>query len=325
MSSIIVRVFLSDGSSGEGEIPTSFSIKEESIQIIHKALREITPPLVGVPIDHYPERIKELRMRMPHLPMTAAGLETALFRSRLKKAGISEFDYWGARLPGIKTDITIPFLEDPAELHAWMDSILKGRFRELKVKISGNIEQDMRILNYICTFIKEKDDGFKVRLDGNQGYREKSFLRLMDWCEKKRFRIELVEQPLLKDDLKGLRRIRKRLSIPVILDESVFRLSDLERALEEDCCDGVNIKIAKSGISESEKIMEMARRNNLKLMIGCMTESMIGLSAAIFMAAGSGNFDYIDLDSVFFIRHRSRYGPITVRRPGFEIGSLHGY
>ncbi len=81
------------------------------------------------------------------------------------------------------------------------------------------------------------------------------------------------------------------------------------------------MKIAKSGIGESLEILHVAREHGLKLMIGCMTETMVGLSAAIHCASGNAAFDYIDLDGIHFLHHRNRFQNITIEGPKFVIGN----
>ena len=85
----------------------------------------------------------------------------------------------------------------------------------------------------------------------------------------------------------------------------VWNTQDLKRVIEEDLGHGINIKIAKSGISETKKMITLAQKNKIKLMIGCMTETMTGLSAGIYCAAGTGAFDYVDLDSVHLYYYRN--------------------
>jgi L-alanine-DL-glutamate epimerase-like enolase superfamily enzyme len=92
----------------------------------------------------------------------------------------------------------------------------------------------------------------------------------------------------------------------------------MEMALNEGLGHGVNIKTAKSGITGSLSIMRLARKGGLRLMAGCMTETMTGLSAGIAMAMGTAAFDYVDLDSVHFLRHRRQYGEITWKERGIE-------
>jgi len=101
--------------------------------------------------------------------------------------------------------------------------------------------------------------------------------------------------------------------VPIILDETIFSVEDLDRAISENLCNGVNIKIAKSGIAESLKIYRVAKKHGLKLMIGCMTETMVGLSAGIFFASGTDGFDYIDLDSIHFLHHKDCYNKIKIK------------
>ena len=100
--------------------------------------------------------------------------------------------------------------------------------------------------------------------------------------------------------------------VPLILDESVFSAEDCRRAVDEQLCQGVNIKIAKSGVAESGRIYRAARHAGEKLMIGCMTETMVGLSAGIHLAAGKGGFDFIDLDSIHLMSPGKAFGGITV-------------
>jgi L-alanine-DL-glutamate epimerase-like enolase superfamily enzyme len=133
--------------------------------------------------------------------------------------------------------------------------------------------------------------------------------------------IELFEQPLPRDDLRGLRVVKLFSPFPVILDETVMTGKDAQRASDENLGHGINIKIAKSGIAESKAILRVAKEHGMKLMIGCMTETMIGLSAAIQCATGSNAFDYIDLDAIFFLHHESRYNDIALEGPRFTIGS----
>lgn len=94
-------------------------------------------------------------------------------------------------------------------------------------------------------------------------------------------------------------------------------MQDAQRAIDHNLGDGINIKIAKSGIGESMRIIELARRRHMKLMAGCMVETMVGLSAAIFMASGSGAFDFVDLDAVHFLYGRNDYPGIS--REGREF------
>lgn len=319
LKSIIISVRLGNGIEGKGECPTSFVSPHEDIDSIKKILKNIIPCMLNTAIDDYMEKILNLRNKFKQYPMTISGLEVALFRAYLKSRGIGEHQYWGGRLHEIETDITIPFITEKEPLNRWLKHACKKNFKAFKIKMSGNINEDMEILTYVHEILSDSMEGFSIRLDGNQGFTEKNLLKFSDQIERKGYKIELFEQPLPKDDYKGMKAVVEKIKFPIILDESVFDCQGLMFAITEGICHGINIKIAKSGISESKKMMEISRKNHIKLMVGCMTETMIGLSAGIYMAAGTGGFDFIDLDSIHYIHHRNIHDHIHIEPPFFCI------
>ncbi|NLX04531.1 MAG: hypothetical protein GXY33_05250 [Phycisphaerae bacterium] len=320
--SVIVRVGFDCGGQREssfGEVPTSFAIRNETIPAIKRVLDKVVPDLVGTPVHEYPEKIRSLRKRFRTTPMTMSGLETALFRASLTCKGVCEHAFWGGRLQRLETDITIPFITEDDVLNKWLRFAAGKRFRTFKLKVSGNLADDSRLIGAVQRFLNDHTDRFVLRLDGNQGYRRNTFQRFIDAIEKHQYKIELIEQPLPKGDYDGLAYVRDRSPVPIILDETVFDTEDLAAAVRYGLGDGINIKFAKSGIAESADMIKMARKHRLKLMVGCMTETMVGLSAGIFCAAGTGDFDYIDLDSIHFLHHRNNFDPIKIDGPQLII------
>ena len=318
-TSVLATVVLADGIAATGEVPTSFVMPHETLEAIAAILREAREFFDGVPIDEYSPRLGAFRRRHPSFHMTLAGLEVALFRAHLAARGRGEHAHWGGRLAALETDITVPFTTDPNSLGHWLGRMTPLGFTAYKIKVSGDVAADMTMLRAARDLLRRARDRFIIRLDGNQGYTAATYRRMLRRLEAEKFQIELFEQPLRKDDYAGLKRIRGWGGIPVILDETVFCAADCRRVIEANLGDGVNIKVAKSGIAESAAILALARRAKLKLMIGCMTETMVGLSAGIRLAAGTGAFDYIDLDSVHFLSHRNRFEEITISNRRFSI------
>jgi L-Ala-D/L-Glu epimerase len=324
LRNILVQVTLDDGSAGVGEIPTSFSRKDETIPVMKQVLQQTRAELKGLPADAYDERAKHFRERFPDARMTISGIEVALFRALFKSMKKSEHEFFGGRLLELETDLTIPYVPDEEALRLWIDYAVRKGFSVFKIKVSGNSDDDRRFLSLVNGLIKERMDAFQLRLDGNQGLTVKSSFGLTDFVLKKEYPVELFEQPLEKRDLAGLRKLTEASPFPIVLDESVENLADLSRAVNAGACHGINVKIAKSGIGESLEMVRQARKHGLKLMIGCMTETMVGLSAAIYCAAGSAAFDYIDLDGIHFLHHRNQYENITMEGPKFIIREGHG-
>jgi L-alanine-DL-glutamate epimerase-like enolase superfamily enzyme len=318
-SSIIVHVELDDGRRGTGEVPTSFVLKHETLEAIEKVLAAARPDVIGRDPGDYAAITQTLRVKFPQYHMSISGLEVAMFRAALAAAGQNEFRHWGGKCASLETDITIPFVPDGGMLKDWLGRVSRQKFTKYKVKVSGVVEVDTGFVTDIEHYLSHHVEGYTIRLDGNQGFTVDSSLKLLDLLARRHVKIEIFEQPLPKDDYAGMAALTAKCPVPVIADEMVFSPDDCRRAIEERLAHGVNIKIAKSGISGSAKILELAKAAGLKLMIGCMTETMVGLSASINFAAGTGAFDYLDLDSIQFLYHSNSYGPITISGNHYQI------
>jgi L-alanine-DL-glutamate epimerase-like enolase superfamily enzyme len=319
-TSVIVTVHCSDGSVGVGEVPTSFVVPHETVSAIRGILSEAKPFLCGKDIHRWSNLINTLRVQYPAFCMTVSGLETALFRAWLNSQGKSELAFWGGKTKTIETDITIPFVPEVSTLEPWIQKAIRTGFNTYKIKVSGHVNTDLNFILAIHRYLIESGKVFVIRLDGNQGFTASSAMRLLDRLNSRGIAIELFEQPLKRDDYKGLNLLTREAAVPIIADETVFCLDDCKRVIDDRLAHGINIKIAKSGIAESGRILKLAKQAGLKVMIGCMTETMVGLSAAIHLAAGTGAFDYIDLDSIHFLHHRKHYDKIAIDGRFYHLG-----
>jgi L-alanine-DL-glutamate epimerase-like enolase superfamily enzyme len=106
-----------------------------------------------------------------------------------------------------------------------------------------------------------------------------------------------VEQPLPKERVDDLAWLTERSPLPIIGDEGVPRLPDVRKAL--GVYSGINIKLMKStGMREAQKMLQLARGLGMKVMLGCMTETSCGISAASHL---SPMVDWADLDGALLI------------------------
>lgn len=106
--------------------------------------------------------------------------------------------------------------------------------------------------------------------------------------------------------------LKESITRPIALDESIATYQDAKDYVRRGLLDIINVKLAKSGIAETLRIIEFARQNKIRLMIGCMAESVIGLTTSVHLAAGTGAFDFVDLDSSYLLK------PTKEFRGGFE-------
>ena len=178
-------------------------------------------------------------------------------------------------------------------------------FRQFKIKVSGEMEQDIkRVLA-----VHQTVPWVSLWVDANQAFSAADALKFL--AEIKRFKVPLlfIEQPLKKNDRRGLAELRAKTKVPIALDESLQNKSDARQIARNKLADILNIKLAKSGIIGTLEIMEIAKKNRLKLMIGCMAESALGLAPSVHLAAGSGAFDYVDLGSHLLVESPETENP----------------
>lgn len=317
-TSIIVKVTCDDGSAGIGEVPTSFVVPNETEDSIKRTIRRSKQYLLAQPIAKWGALTEQLRIRNPHFNMTCSGLEMAMFRAYLASTGSNERAWWGqGKARTLTTDITIPFAQDIKTLKLWIEKAVRKGFDTFKIKVSGDVKEDVRFVHSVADILDAADKSYTIRLDGNQGFTCESALRLLD---RLKVDVELFEQPLKHNDYNGMKKLTAKAPIPIIADEMVFSVDDCQRVIENNLAHGINIKIAKSGITQSRQMITLAKKADLTLMIGCMTETMTGLSAAIHCAMGTGAFDYIDMDSIHFLHHRKQYDTISIDGPAYHTG-----
>jgi len=156
----------------------------------------------------------------------------------------------------------------------------------LKVKLGMGEEKDKRMIN----LVRSASD-VPIYVDANQGWKSKEeALEMIEWLAGQG--VVLVEQPMAKNLVDEHRWITERSPLPVIADEACQRLEDIERL--KGVYDGINIKLMKcTGLNEARKMIAKARELGMQVMLGCMTETSVGISAA---AQISPLVDYADLD-----------------------------
>jgi L-alanine-DL-glutamate epimerase-like enolase superfamily enzyme len=191
-------------------------------------------------------------------------------------------------------------------------------YKIIKVKLNG--ENDKAIIETIRT-VTDKP----IAVDVNQGWTDKHHaLEMIEWLSDKN--VLFVEQALPKNNLDDAAWLFERSPLPLYADESIQRISDINKV--KDCFHGINIKLMKcTGMYEAHKMIIEARKQNLKILIGCMSETSCAISAA---AQLTPLVDYADLDGALLIKNNLfdgiifTEGKITLNElPG--IGAVPNY
>lgn len=166
---------------------------------------------------------------------------------------------------------------------------VEGRFRRLKIKVG--VPGDHELVEAI-----RKVTDLPLTVDANQGWTDpQKALDEIGWLASQG--CIMVEQPLPKGNLKDLAWLTAHSPLPIVADESIQRLADVQRIA--DSFSGINIKLMKcTGLHEAAKMIKEAQRLGLKVMLGCMTETSCAVSAA---AQLSSYADFADLDGNLLI------------------------
>jgi L-Ala-D/L-Glu epimerase len=263
---VLVKVIDDDGLEGWGEAaPQRFY--GETPETVLAALEVYATAMPGHAFD-LEEGERALELAMTGNNAARAALSTALHDLAGKRLGVPLWKLWGldaARAPlstftiGIDTPDMIRRKVKEAE-----------EYPILKIKLG--LDNDMEILQAIRDVTDRE-----LRVDANCGWTRKQAIRMLPVLEE--FGVTVLEQPLPAGDLDGLAAVARASRIPVVVDESCLVAGDIPRLV--GLVDGINIKLAKTGsLREALRMIALARAHHLMVMVGCMIESSIGITAA---------------------------------------------
>jgi len=274
-----VRLTDGEGNEGWGEAAPSKYYGETADTVV-AALQ-----LYGTMLPEDPFQLEDAERRWENTlrgnAAARAALSTALHDLVGKRLGVPLFRLWGLD-PCLapKSTFTIG-LDTPERIKAKVKEA--EPYPILKVKLGT--DQDREILQAIRGATDKE-----IRVDANCGWTVKRALRMLPVLDE--FGVTVLEQPLAPHDLDGLAAVTAQADIPVIADESCLTAVDIPPLVGK--VDGINIKLAKcGGLREALRMIAVARAHGLMVMVGCMIESSIGITAA---AHFTPLVDIVDLD-----------------------------
>ena len=217
-----------------------------------------------------------------------AAVDIALHDLVGKLLGAPWYRIWGLD-PSKAPDTTFTIGIDTPEVVREKTRECADRFNILKVKVGLDNDKEM------IRTIREITD-LPIAVDANQGWKDRSkALDEIFWLKENG--IVMVEQPMPKERLDDNAWITERSPLPIFADEAIQRLADIPSV--KGAYHGINIKLMKcTGMREAWKMLNYARAEGMKVMIGCMTETSCAVSAA---AQLSPAVDFADLDGNLLI------------------------
>jgi len=217
-----------------------------------------------------------------------AAIETALYDWIGKRLGQPVWKLLGLDATRAPVSCVTLGMAEPDEMERKLDTVRD--FPALKVKLGapGDVDNLERI---------RRGYTGRIRVDANAAWNAAEAVRVLRRIE--RLDVELVEQPVAREDLAGLQWVRERSGIPVFADESVHHARDVANLAGR--VDGVNLKLMKAGgLREMLRTIHAARAHGLQVMLGSMVESSLALTAAAQLAPLA---DHLDLDGHWLLAH----------------------
>ncbi len=163
----------------------------------------------------------------------------------------------------------------------------------LKLKFGDDIDHAIEVTKKI----KSQNKDAKILVDANQAWSYEDTIRYIDAI--KDIDIELIEQPVKKDELKELKKISEYSHVSIVADESCFNIDEVRDIVENNIADIINIKLMKcGGVTKAIEILEYCRSNKVPVMMGSMLEGPTSIKyASALVDTYKDVVKYVDLDS----------------------------
>lgn len=275
-----------DGILGWGEAAPNVRYKEDADSTIRE-IESFNLKVGAFDPMLYREAKVEIDKFISHQNCAKAAMDIAILDWVGKKINVPLYKFFGLNPQAAPLS---SFSIGMDSLEKMQQNVKENKFMPIyKIKLG---QQDDREIIKAIRQVTDKP----LRVDVNEGWKDKDFaLAQIKWLADRG--VELVEQPLPSNMIEDSIWLKENSPLPIIADESVSRATDIAGIAK--AFDGINIKLMKSGgILEAIKMIEIARSLNLKVMLGCMIETSIAISAAAHIASMA---DYLDLDGNLLI------------------------
>ena len=281
----IVYFYIVDGGIiGRGEAAPSKRYNETTEKILSVLDKGILLPEYCENAD---QLWKNIKPQLSGISALEAAANMAIWDWRGQKENKAVYDILGFNIDKLPSTSYTISIGDMSELDEKIE--LSNPYSILKVKL-GTPNNDKEIINQIRQYTNKL-----IRVDANEGWTLDNAKEMSYWLADRN--VEFIEQPFKAKMLNETRMLKEFSPLPLFADENSIVSSDIPKIV--DCFDGINIKLMKcGGIDEALNMIKVAKKLNMKIMLGCMVESSVGITAAAHIAS---MVDVVDLDGNLLI------------------------
>ena len=301
--SLYVKIICTNGIVGVGECTETIAITGESLNSQKYIIEEIfIPQLKNKNLVEYESVLNLLNRLAPNNNSAKAAVDCAIYDCVSQFYHIPLYQLLGGSKKELVTSVTVSLNPIDEMINQSIDYIKQG-FKLLKLKLGNDIQLDIERFLQLVNHVPE-DTLF--RIDANQGWNLKQSWNFIEKTHSAHHKIQFIEQPVHKNQLLDLKKLKDQTPLIIMTDESVFDLTDAKKVLEMRAADAINIKLMKcGGVSQAIKIANLASAYQVPCMIGCMLETEVAIVNAMHVAFSNSNIHYVDLDAPLLINHRT--------------------
>ena len=257
----------------------------------HETQADVQAYLAGVSLPgDDPFQLETVLASLPAGSRAArAALDIALHDLVAQRLGVPLYRLWGLD-PACAPCTSFTLGIGPVDEVRQRAAEAAEQFPILKLKLDADEDHSLALVRAVA-----RATSARLLVDANCAWTVDQALRLIPRLAD--LGVEFVEQPLAEDDLDGLRRLRPASPLPIFADEPVRAAADIPRLA--DCVDGVSIKVMKAGgLREALRAIAVARAHGLQVMVSCMVETSVSITAAAHLSPLA---DWADLDGHLLI------------------------
>ncbi|WP_339096436.1 enolase C-terminal domain-like protein [Deinococcus sp. VB142] len=315
---ILVRVTLSDGSVGVAEATPRPTIYGETVSSVAGILRHLEPALLGLDIDDE-TALNRVRGSVANNHTARGALDMALHDARARAAGQTLFDRW----LGPKTRVRASFIlgiAKPADMLDEAERVVAAGVRCLKVKVGRNYTQDLEVIHEL-----RRRYGTDVQLYADSNETLTPELAPTVLAAMRDAGLTYVEEPLPARNLRARAELHRQGVLPVVADDSCFTPADLERELDFDTFDVLNVKTARNGFTDGLHMLKAAAAQGKRGMVGSQASTGLGTLHAALLSTQAEVTEPCELSFVLKLQDDLLNLPIRFEDGWLDVAGLRDH
>jgi L-alanine-DL-glutamate epimerase-like enolase superfamily enzyme len=297
-NNVAVRITTDSGLQGWGEASPFAPITGDTQESNFENARLFARTIMGKDPTAVEARMAEINAASIGDSSLRSAYDMALYDILGQAAKMPLYRLLGGEKRPLRTDLTIGMQTSVALTLERLAEVQAQGFNEVKLKVG---RPGLADVEHIAAARKKVGQDMSIKIDSNQGWDYPTAVANLRAMEP--YGVAYAEQPIAAWDYDNLRRLRDKVDTPICADESVFDDKDALKLVSMGAVDYLNIKLGKSGgIATALRIEAIGQAAGCKCMIGCFTESRLGLTAAAHFASARPNIHFLDLDSGFNLK-----------------------